>query len=203
MEKTLKIVEIFNSVQGEGSNAGMQMTFVRLFGCSMRCAFCDTKESWEKEAYTEMSISEIINHVKSMNCQSVCITGGEPMEQDIDKLVYAMSLLNYWIAIETNGSFYRPKSIHCFNWIAVSPKAFVHKEYLNRANEIKFVIEKGTAEEFNKVCNVRSTFSSFIPTYLQAMDNNNEVMQKIVDFIPTMDLQFRLGFQIHKFYNVK
>ncbi|MHA1585232.1 MAG: radical SAM protein, partial [Promethearchaeota archaeon] len=64
------VMEIFDSIQGEGSWIGIPATFIRLSGCNLRCSWCDTKESWENAQ--EMSIEEILSKV---NRKNVIITG--------------------------------------------------------------------------------------------------------------------------------
>jgi 7-carboxy-7-deazaguanine synthase len=93
--------EIFFSVNGEGLQSGRPMIFIRLAGCNLRCNWCDTpgaleqKDQWELPAI----LSEVENH----RAEWVCITGGEPLVQDIVPLVEA---LPHKISLETNGTLY-------------------------------------------------------------------------------------------------
>ena len=109
----MKVVEIFNSIEGEGIRAGLPVTFIRLYGCNLRCSYCDTKYSYneanEEEGiypYTVMTVDEIIETVLRLGCPNVTITGGEPlMHCGIDKLIDALLVLGCEINIETNGTY--------------------------------------------------------------------------------------------------
>ena len=76
---TLKITEIYLSIQGEGTRAGCPCTLVRLTGCDLRCRWCDTKYALSEDAGQERGIAEIVEAVCEWPCRFVVITGGEPM----------------------------------------------------------------------------------------------------------------------------
>ena len=99
----LKVNEIFYSIQGESSFAGYPCVFIRLTGCNLRCAFCDTRYAYDEG--TGMSIDSVINTVKKYNCNRVEITGGEPLVQE-ETTDLSRKLLdhNYRVWIETNGT---------------------------------------------------------------------------------------------------
>ena len=73
----MKICEIFTSIQGESSYAGMPCTFIRLSGCNLRCLYCDTAYAYEEGM--ELTEAEIINEVELIGVPLVTITGGEPL----------------------------------------------------------------------------------------------------------------------------
>ncbi|HSB32117.1 MAG TPA: radical SAM protein [Candidatus Sulfobium mesophilum] len=100
----MKICEIFTSIQGESTYAGLPCTFVRLSGCNLRCRYCDTKYSYYEGV--EMSAEDIIGHVRAAGVPLVEITGGEPLLQQQDALLLVRDLLNegYEVLVETNGS---------------------------------------------------------------------------------------------------
>ena len=100
----MKVCEIFTSVQGESSYAGLPCTFVRLSGCNLRCIYCDTQYSYDQGL--EMSVGEIMNHVTLVGLNLVEITGGEPLLQEAETLQLTGQLLEegYKVLIETNGS---------------------------------------------------------------------------------------------------
>lgn len=105
----MKVVEIFNSIDGEGKRAGELTTFVRLYGCNLRCKFCDTVYSYSQESdkvpYKEMSITEIIEECDKYNTDNITVTGGEPLiHLDIQYLLRALSEAGYNVNVETNGS---------------------------------------------------------------------------------------------------
>ena len=101
---TYNIVEIFNSIEGEGIRAGKAATFIRLAGCNLRCTYCDTTYAIDG-TYTEMTIPEIVSKVKEADLPHITITGGEPLcTKDIKILVLELLKLDKEVNIETNGS---------------------------------------------------------------------------------------------------
>lgn len=108
-EFKMKVVEIFNSIDGEGKRAGELTTFIRLFGCNLRCSFCDTPYSYNQESeelpWKEMSIEEIIKECDKYDTDNITLTGGEPLNHlDVKYLLRALSEAGYNVNVETNGS---------------------------------------------------------------------------------------------------
>lgn len=100
----LALTEIFHSIQGESSHAGRPCTFVRLAGCNLRCAWCDTPYSWESGE--TMSLDEVLGAVAGHGCNLVEITGGEPLAQErTPELVRRLLDMGYEVLVETNGTF--------------------------------------------------------------------------------------------------
>ena len=98
----LKVNEIFVSIQGESSFTGLPFAFVRLTGCDLRCAYCDTKYAYDEGEF--LSIDEIIQKVQSFEVQRVCVTGGEPMlQQETLALLRKLCNLQFIVTLETNG----------------------------------------------------------------------------------------------------
>ena len=93
------IVEIFESLQGEGFNTGMPAIFVRLGKCNLACPWCDTNY----EEYEKWTVDAILRQVQSYQAKQVIITGGEPtMYANLNILLDALKAQGYWLAIETN-----------------------------------------------------------------------------------------------------
>jgi 7-carboxy-7-deazaguanine synthase len=99
----LKVNEIFYSIQGESTFAGLPFVFVRLTGCNLRCTYCDTRYAYDEGK--EVSVDSILNTVKGYNCKRIEITGGEPLLQE-ETTDLARKLLDnqYQVLIETNGT---------------------------------------------------------------------------------------------------
>lgn len=114
----LYVTEVFSKVQGEGIYTGMPMTFIRLSGCNVHCSKCDTQYSWKRGRST--SSDDLISEVKYPD---VCITGGEPLLQDITLLVTKLKDSSHNIHVETNGTIVPSTNIFdkC-KVITVSPK---------------------------------------------------------------------------------
>lgn len=100
----LDISEIFYSIQGESSWAGMPCVFVRLSGCNLRCSYCDARYTYEEEGLS-WTITEIVEKVAGYRCQLVEITGGEPLFQS-ETILLCNALLSsgHKVLLETNGS---------------------------------------------------------------------------------------------------
>lgn len=105
----LPMVEIFETVEGEGTRAGFPTVFVRLFGCNLRCTWCDTAYSYPPaEAETVMTIGEIVEQVKGYRASHLCLTGGEPLLYGEHSLLLMEALAGIErltdIHVETNGA---------------------------------------------------------------------------------------------------
>ena len=120
------LINIFESINGEGSLAGKPTVFIRTFGCNLRCVFCDTKECWSKEnmlkVYPErcdwedpfrwMTANQIFATVelieKDYRAKSICLTGGEPLMEEnkefmMNELIPLFVEAGYDVSIETDG----------------------------------------------------------------------------------------------------
>lgn len=144
-EPSFPIVEIFESLQGEGANTGMPSIFVRFGKCNLACPWCDTPYN-EFESWT---LSQILAKVRSFSAKNVIITGGEPTIHP--KIVLLLDILKkdgYFLAIETNGLKEIPPQI---DYIATSPKAMYVEKYqrrcIKKANEVRVVMD-AQAEAF-------------------------------------------------------
>lgn len=98
----IKINEIFYSIQGESSYAGLPTVFVRTSGCHLRCHYCDTKYAYHEGE--KMSQQQIIESVRAHGAKYVCITGGEPLlQKEIYPLLTELCDLGYRVSLETSG----------------------------------------------------------------------------------------------------
>lgn len=120
------------SLQGEGKNTGKQVVFIRLSGCNLKCAWCDTQH----KPHTIMSCEQILAAIARYNCKSIILTGGEPCIHDLTSLINLLKQNNYWIGIETNGT----KNVPLVDYIAVSPKANTFIQ-CTAANEVRVVVD--------------------------------------------------------------
>ncbi|VEI57320.1 7-cyano-7-deazaguanine synthase [Pasteurella multocida] len=139
-EPEYNIVEIFESLQGEGFNTGMPSIFVRFGKCNLACPWCDTNYN----QYTTWSLSQILQKVRSFSAKNIIITGGEPTI--VPKIEYLLDILKaegYFLAIETNGLKTIPSQI---DYIATSPKRLYQHKYQQKcipfANEVRIVADE-------------------------------------------------------------
>jgi len=156
----LRVLEIFDSIQGEGHWTGTPMTFVRLAGCNapilgLSCtAWCDTQESWQPRGGRDMEVSEIVAEV---DLPRLCVTGGEPLlqRQGLAALTAKARENLIKVHLETNGTVGPPALDKVapatlapvgrpFDWTTVSPKPphyKVVKGWEGLVDELKFVVD--------------------------------------------------------------
>jgi len=102
-DQTLKITEIFYSLQGEARDAGWPTVFIRLTGCPLRCHYCDTEYAFS--GGESMSIKAVMKKVASYKSRYVCVTGGEPLAQKpCRKLLKKLCDKGYEVSLETSGA---------------------------------------------------------------------------------------------------
>lgn len=161
----LKVNEIFYSIQGESTNAGLPCVFIRLTYCNIRCVYCDTEYAFYEG--TDRSVEEIINEVKSFSCRLVEITGGEPLVQEnVHILMKQLCDMGYDVMIETGGSLpielidNRVKVIMDLK----TPYSKMEKKnryeninYLKPDDEVKFVI--GSREDYDWAIAILSKYA--------------------------------------------
>ncbi|ARU61781.1 radical SAM protein [Tumebacillus avium] len=101
----MRLNELFLSIQGETSSAGLPTIFVRFTGCNLRCTYCDTKYSYfEGDIITP---DEVMDKIRALKCKRVCLTGGEPLIQpraEMQRLLDLLAEESYEVSIETDGS---------------------------------------------------------------------------------------------------
>lgn len=134
-----RIVEIFETLQGEGFNTGMPSIFIRFGKCNLACPWCDTNYN----QFEIKSLDEIMQIVRNFTAKNIIITGGEPtIQPDLEILLNQLKAEGYFIAIETNGLKPVPLQI---DYIATSPKRLYQKNYLKHhipyANEVRIVVD--------------------------------------------------------------
>lgn len=145
---TLRINEVFFSIQGESTRAGMPCVFVRLTGCPLRCRYCDTEYAFREG--TTRSIDDILEEVCAHPAELVEITGGEPLAQkNVHDLIGALCDRGLTVLIETAGSLdisvCDPRSIRILDIKTpgsgeVDKNLWSNLDHLHLHDEIKFVI---------------------------------------------------------------
>ena len=101
----MQVIEIFNSIDGEGIRAGELATFIRLAGCNLRCFYCDTKYALNCHQGYQISIDDLFKEIKNKAYRNITLTGGEPLNQrESLTLVQRLCDSGYNVNIETNGS---------------------------------------------------------------------------------------------------
>lgn len=199
----MKVIEIFESIQGEGHWMGTPVVFIRLARCNLHCPWCDTKESWG-DVGTEMTIDEIVKTVNTFGIKQVVITGGEPtIQEELPLLISSLKHTGYYVSIETNGTNNIWWSDGC-DWITCSPKPESQYSVACDADEIKLVI----TEDFDEAVLeriVKEREESGIPIWLQPDGYNMQAMWKRCYELAMKyaNLGVRVGVQLHKLMEVR
>ena len=138
-----ELVEIFESLQGEGRNTGRPCVFIRFAGCNLKCPWCDTDVKRRFSA----SLDEILKEVKGFKAKSVILTGGEPtLVKEMPELVAALKKDGYWIGVETNGTI-AADWLGFVDYVACSPKRGAELA-LTAADEVRVVAEDEATAAF-------------------------------------------------------
>ena len=148
MADTLRINEVFFSIQGESTWAGRPCVFVRLTGCHLRCAYCDTAYAFHEGG--NRTIDDIIAEVSSHPCELVEVTGGEPLlQQRVHVLMSRLCDLGKTVLVETSGacdiSVCDPRVIRIMDLKTpgsgeIERNLWSNIAHLNSLDEVKFVI---------------------------------------------------------------
>jgi 7-carboxy-7-deazaguanine synthase len=144
----MRITEIYKSIQGESSYAGLPCIFVRTTGCDLRCSWCDSEFTFT--GGTRMTIDEIMAEVENYDCQLVELTGGEPLLQpDIYELAARLADAEHTVLIETGGHrdiskldprVVRIMDLKCPRSGECEKNLWSNLDHLRPADEVKFVI---------------------------------------------------------------
>lgn len=201
--------EIFYSIQGEGTRAGLPCLFIRFQGCNLKCKYCDTIYAQSTDLIPKiMSFKEIIDSVELYNCRFIEFTGGEPLLQNnINLLMSYFCDKNYCVAIETNGTidiaFLDKRIIKIMDIKCLSSGQDMYNKYsnilyLNNNDEIKFVISdkndfNWALETIKKYDIIKKDINVlFSPVY------NRIDLKDLANWILDTGLPIRLQLQLHK-----
>ena len=176
------LVEIFESLQGEGRNTGRPVVFVRFAGCNLSCPWCDTDVSRR----FALSLEELVAEVKSFRAKSVILTGGEPTVQEgMPELVDALKSAGYWIGVETNGTN-EPK------WLKAE---FPDALRLTRADEVRLVASSPAVVDFARQVRERIAATDY---YISPCAHGEEIDFATAKEVLSRLEGFSLSVQLHK-----
>jgi len=201
------ISEIFYSISGESVNAGYPTIFVRTFGCNLRCDYCDSMYSVVGKDFREMTVEEVINEIKKIDCKRVILTGGEPLlQKDMMELIGELIDDDYRIEIETNGAV---EIAEVINWGGATitmdwkcPSSGVNDKMLesnlaklHSTDVIKFVV--GSTEDLDEMKRIlpRTRAKAFVSPVFGKIEPK-DIVQYLLDN-HLNNVRFQL--QIHKF----
>ena len=217
----MQITEIYKSIQGESTYAGLPCVFVRLTGCNLRCSWCDSEYTFT--GGHRMGMEEVLEQVEQLSPGGLVeITGGEPMLQEKEVVPLMQRLLDagYTVLLETSGE--RPLQsapkgvvkivdVKCPN--SGEPDTFdlENLEVLSSADEVKFVLSDRTDYEFAREFVSRHDLARrvgavlFSPAFRKdatgARDSSHCLLdpQELAEWMLADDVPARLGLQLHKF----
>lgn len=232
-ELTQSALQIFSTVQGEGVDSGVPAIFVRFQGCSVHCFFCDEKETWVKRDNNSLGINEeeIFTEIQSLSktIKRVVLTGGEPTEQGLKRLVNLLIANGYVVSIETAATGdYLTELFQDYPAVSKSQSTgfkkvfnftFSPKEIYSRSkisdekiwqecDELKFVIANSEAKEYllDKILPKLKMNNNNCPVYLTPDWFNFEVTKEMILKILAESIgeypQLRLGIQAHKYLDM-
>ncbi|MFQ1054656.1 7-carboxy-7-deazaguanine synthase QueE [Gilliamella apicola] len=200
-----RIVEIFESLQGEGYNTGMPAIFIRFAGCNLNCVWCDTNF----RQYTRFTLEQLLTKVKQYTSKNIIITGGEPtMVKALPELLLPLKQVGYYIAIESNGL---GKVDPLIDYIALSPKFCYQARYQKiiqpTASEVRIVAENHA--DFLPFCQYIEQNIQAKRYYLSPCEKNGEFnMFETIELLGKInqnrnDNKWLLSIQTHKFANIE
>ena len=215
------ITEIYRSIQGESSFAGMPCTFVRLTGCNLRCSWCDSEYTFT--GGRKMTVEAVEAEVRRLALSGLVeITGGEPMLQERELVPFMQRLLDlgYTVLLETSGERVLarvPSEVHkivdvkCPGSGEGGTFGLENLPALGAGDEVKFVLANHAdydfARDFTRQHRLEQRVASviFSPAFRKDATGRGDISQALLDprelagWIVADGLDVRLGLQIHKF----
>jgi len=195
----LPVMEDFYTIQGEGFNTGKAAYFIRIGGCDVGCHWCDVKESWDASIHPLIKVSDVVQKVVESKAKAVVITGGEPLQYNLEFITEAFKQKGIQNFIETSGAY--PLSGY-WDWICLSPKKTMPplQEVYAVANELKIIVYN--KNDFEWAQEQASKVSSSCYLYLQPEWSKRETMMpQIVDFVKEHQ-NWMVSLQTHKYMNI-
>jgi len=202
---SLRISEIFYSLQGEASRVGLPTVFVRLTGCPLRCVWCDTEYSFT--GGEAASISSVLAEIGKYPTRQVCVTGGEPLAQkDCPALLAALCDAGYEVSLETSGALdiaaVDPRVARIMDLKAPdsgesAKNLWTNLDYLTSRDEIKIVIASRADYEWARDVLREQQLDRRCPVLLSPAQGRIEAGD-LADWILADGLPVRFQLQLHK-----
>src|SRR6478735_3892884 len=206
-EPVLTINEIFHSIQGESTHAGLPCVFVRLTACDLRCRWCDTPYAFHEGR--KMSVDEVVADVEARDCQTVEVTGGEPLLQaDVYPLMQRLLDAGKSVLIETGGhrsiakvpaGVIRIVDIKCPGSLEAEKNDWSNLEHLTRRDEVKFVIADRQDYDYARDIVTREQLPSRVNAVLFSPVHGELDPKLLSEWVIADRLDVRVQLQMHKY----
>ena len=203
----LIVNEIFHSIQGESTYAGRPCVFVRLTACDLRCRWCDTPYAFH--GGRKMSVDEVIADVEARGCQTVEVTGGEPLLQpDVFPLMERLLESGKTVLIETGGhrsiagvpaGVIRIMDVKCPGSGESDKNDWTNFEHLTRRDEVKFVIADRADYEFARDVVRQMDVASRVNAVLLSPVHGELDPRQLSEWVIADRLDVRVQLQVHKY----
>jgi 7-carboxy-7-deazaguanine synthase len=202
------VSEIFKSIQGESSYAGLPCVFIRLAGCNLECTWCDTPYARVPEGAVELTVEEIVGKARFFDCRLVEITGGEPLlQKNTGRLAKAFLDDGFRVLVETNGSIslagldervVKIVDVKCPSSGHGGSFLMENLNYITPEDEVKFVIGDKADYEYARMfleeCLKDRTAKVLFAPVRPALDP-----KELAEWILRDCLSVRLQLQIHSY----
>ena len=204
---SLKVNEIFYSIQGESTYAGRPCCFVRLTGCNLRCSYCDTQYAYEEGE--DLELDEIVMRVASRRCRLVEVTGGVPLiQRDTPLLIHSLLEDGYEVLLETNGTqdvqwidkrCVKILDVKCPSSGEADKNDLENLEKLTEKDEVKFVIgDRADYEYAREVLTLAESVARGKNPVLLSPVFGRQDPGELAGWILDDHLNVRLHLQLHK-----
>ena len=205
-ERTLRVSEIFHSLQGEARSVGCPTVFVRLTGCPLRCVYCDTEYAFS--GGERMKLPEIVERVASYEARHVCVTGGEPLAQpDCRLLIKMLCDHGFSVSVETSGAIdiamvdRRASIVMDLKTPAsgeMERNLMANLHHLRRKDQIKFVIMDRADYEWSRA-QLREQNLAGLSEVLFSPVHGELKPRELAEWILEDNLPVRMQVQLHKY----
>lgn len=184
------LVEIFESLQGEGRNVGRPCAFVRFAGCNLNCPWCDTAVAKRFSASTQ----DILKELRGFKTKNVILTGGEPtLQNGMPELVAALKEHGFWIGVETNGTIAADWLVFA-DYVACSPKRGAQLAS-SEADEVRVVVDSESAVEFCREVREKIAATDY---YVSPCDRDGTIDYATAKHVLSQLDGWSLSVQLHK-----
>jgi 7-carboxy-7-deazaguanine synthase len=207
MQDTLRITEVFYSLQGETRTAGLPTVFVRLTGCPLRCQYCDSAYAFT--GGTQRTLESILEQVASYRPRYVCVTGGEPLAQpNVIPLLRQLCDAGYEVSLETSGaldiSAVDPRVSRVLDLKTPGSKESTRNRYenialLTRNDQVKFVLCSREDYDWSVSKMIEYGLADRAGEVLLSPSHHELRATDLADWIVADNLPVRLQMQLHKY----